>query len=175
MAATTSIRTAPSPLWRAPYVKQKTVVSTPYTTLNFVRTIEEVLGLPPLNLNDALAAAHGRCLQHHAEPVEFYRHALGLSLQYQLAAAFEARVLVVPQVDTQCEVLGARDARDGLLRRRSRRFGGLQPHSLEGDDGRPALSRRADRLDLRQNREELLARYRESLKQRQRQASKQNN
>ena len=37
------------------FVKQQTVVSTPYNTVNFVRTIEEVLGLPPLNLNDALA------------------------------------------------------------------------------------------------------------------------
>jgi hypothetical protein len=37
------------------YVKQGALVSTPYHTLNFVRTIEEVLGLPPLNLNDALA------------------------------------------------------------------------------------------------------------------------
>jgi DNA-binding beta-propeller fold protein YncE len=32
------------------------VISTPYTTLNFMRTMEEVLGLPPMNLNDALAA-----------------------------------------------------------------------------------------------------------------------
>jgi hypothetical protein len=38
-----------------PYVKQKVLVSTEYTTLDFLRTIEEVLGLPPLNLNDALA------------------------------------------------------------------------------------------------------------------------
>jgi DNA-binding beta-propeller fold protein YncE len=37
------------------YVKDA-VVSTPYTTLNFIRTMEEVLGLPPMNLNDALAA-----------------------------------------------------------------------------------------------------------------------
>ena len=37
------------------YVKQGALVSTPYNTLDFVRTIEEVLGLPPLNLNDALA------------------------------------------------------------------------------------------------------------------------
>ena len=38
------------------YVKQGAVVSTPYTTLDFVRTIEEVLGLKQwLNLNDALA------------------------------------------------------------------------------------------------------------------------
>jgi len=39
-----------------PYVKQGQVISTPYTTINFIRTMEEVLGLPPMNLNDALAA-----------------------------------------------------------------------------------------------------------------------
>ncbi len=37
------------------YVKQKTLVSTQYSTIDFVRTIQEVLGLPPSNLNDALA------------------------------------------------------------------------------------------------------------------------
>ncbi len=37
------------------YVKQGAVVSTPYNTLNFLRTIEQVLGLPPMNLNDAVA------------------------------------------------------------------------------------------------------------------------
>jgi DNA-binding beta-propeller fold protein YncE len=37
------------------YVKQGAVVSTPYNTINFVRTMEEVLGLPPMNLNDAVA------------------------------------------------------------------------------------------------------------------------
>jgi len=39
-----------------PYVKQGVVIHTPYNTINFVRTMEEVLGLPPMNLNDALAA-----------------------------------------------------------------------------------------------------------------------
>jgi YVTN family beta-propeller protein len=37
------------------YVKQGALVSTQYNTLDWVRTIEEVLGLPPMNLNDALA------------------------------------------------------------------------------------------------------------------------
>lgn len=36
-------------------VKQGALVSTQYNTIDFVRTIEEVLGLPPMNLNDALA------------------------------------------------------------------------------------------------------------------------
>jgi len=36
-------------------VKRGALVSSSYNTLNFLRTIEEVLGLPPMNLNDALA------------------------------------------------------------------------------------------------------------------------
>jgi len=38
------------------YVKRNAVVSTPYNTINLIRTMEEVLGLPPMNLNDAVAA-----------------------------------------------------------------------------------------------------------------------
>ena len=37
------------------YVKQHTLVHTQYNTLDYLRTIEEVLGLPQMNLNDALA------------------------------------------------------------------------------------------------------------------------
>jgi DNA-binding beta-propeller fold protein YncE len=38
-----------------PYVRQGALVSTRYTTLNVLRTIETLLGLKPLGLNDALA------------------------------------------------------------------------------------------------------------------------
>jgi DNA-binding beta-propeller fold protein YncE len=38
-----------------PYVKQGAVVSHRYTTVNLVKTLEAVLGLAPMNLNDALA------------------------------------------------------------------------------------------------------------------------
>ncbi len=39
-----------------PYVKHAAVVSQRYTTVNMVKTIESVLGLSPMGLNDALAA-----------------------------------------------------------------------------------------------------------------------
>jgi len=39
-----------------PYVKKGAVVSTRYTTLSLLRTIEDVLGLKPMGLNDRLAA-----------------------------------------------------------------------------------------------------------------------
>jgi len=38
-----------------PYVRQGALVSTHYTTINLLRTIEAVLGLKPMGLNDALA------------------------------------------------------------------------------------------------------------------------
>ena len=38
-----------------PYVRRHALVSTRYTTINMLRTIESVLGLKPLGLNDALA------------------------------------------------------------------------------------------------------------------------
>lgn len=39
-----------------PYVRQHVLVSTRYTTVSVVRTIEEILGMGPIGLNDALAA-----------------------------------------------------------------------------------------------------------------------
>jgi hypothetical protein len=38
-----------------PYVRQHVVVSSAYNTADFLRTIEEILGLKPLNLNDSVA------------------------------------------------------------------------------------------------------------------------
>jgi DNA-binding beta-propeller fold protein YncE len=42
-----------------PYVKQKALVSVRYTTVDLLRTIEDVLGLPPLGLHDGLAEPMG--------------------------------------------------------------------------------------------------------------------
>jgi DNA-binding beta-propeller fold protein YncE len=38
-----------------PYVRQHAVISQPYTTVNFLRTMEDVLGLQPMSMNDSLA------------------------------------------------------------------------------------------------------------------------
>jgi hypothetical protein len=40
-----------------PHVRQGKVVSTRYTTVNMVRTIEDILGITPLNLNDGFEGA----------------------------------------------------------------------------------------------------------------------
>jgi hypothetical protein len=43
-------------LFAGPYVRRHAVVSTRYTSVNVVKTIEEILGIGPFDLNDALAA-----------------------------------------------------------------------------------------------------------------------
>jgi hypothetical protein len=43
-------------LFAGAYVRRHAVVSTRYTTVNVVKTIEEILGIGPIGLNDALAA-----------------------------------------------------------------------------------------------------------------------
>jgi hypothetical protein len=43
-------------LFAGSYVRQHAVVPTRYTTVSVVKTIEEILGIGPIGLNDALAA-----------------------------------------------------------------------------------------------------------------------
>jgi hypothetical protein len=54
-----------------PYVKQGAVVSAPYNTVSMVKTIEEVLGLEPLGLNDALAAPMTEVFDSSLSPATF--------------------------------------------------------------------------------------------------------
>ncbi len=54
-----------------PYVKHSVVVSAPYNTVSMVKTIEEVLGLEPLGLNDALAAPMAEVFDMSLSPSTF--------------------------------------------------------------------------------------------------------
>ncbi len=61
-----------------PYVKQGALISTEYNTVNLLRTIEAVLGLEPINLNDAVAQpmldvfnVHQKKWQFYAEPSSY--------------------------------------------------------------------------------------------------------
>lgn len=51
-----------------PYVKTHTVVSSRHTTVNLVRTIEDVLGIKPLGLTDGLADPIADVFDVHASP-----------------------------------------------------------------------------------------------------------
>jgi hypothetical protein len=146
------------------YVKQGAVVSTLYNTLDFVRTMEEVLGLPQLNLNDALARpmtdifnTTPTAWSFTAKPSAYlYNTSLPLPPQAGLhvpksthSAQYWARVtrgMDFSDADRVDPVLYNRILWKGMM--------GNRPYPV-GPTG----------LDLRQNREKLLTNYRRSLKQ----------
>jgi DNA-binding beta-propeller fold protein YncE len=149
-----------------PFVKQGAVVSTPYNTLNFLRTIEEVLGIPPMNLNDALARPMVDIFDTtNPAPLPWTFTATpaprlfstGLPLYPRLAglnvpksthnAKYWARVTKGMDFTNEDRV----DAGD---------FNRILWKGLMGNKPYPATP---SGLDLRQNREQLLARYRQSL------------
>ena len=72
-----------------PYVKQGVVVSTPYNTVSMVKTIEEILGLGPLGLNDALAAPMADVFDPGISPAAF-------AFSAKVPAILRATALPVP-------------------------------------------------------------------------------
>jgi hypothetical protein len=54
-----------------PYVKHAAVVSTRYTTVNLIKTMEVILGLSPMSLNDSLAVPMADVFDSHASEWTF--------------------------------------------------------------------------------------------------------
>jgi YVTN family beta-propeller protein len=147
------------------YVKQGAVVSTSYNTLDFIRTMEEVLGLPPMNLNDALARPMTDIFNTTPSAWSFTATPSPLLYRTQLPIAPHRRAdrsVPRPAHDARywTRVTKGMDFTDADL---------LDPDDynrilwkgLMGNEPYPATP---TGLDLRQNREELLARYRLSMK-----------
>ncbi|QEH38136.1 Phosphoesterase family protein [Aquisphaera giovannonii] len=55
----------------SPYAKRKAVVSTQYNTTSLIRTIEQILGLPPMNQFDASATPMFDCFTDKPDPTPF--------------------------------------------------------------------------------------------------------
>lgn len=145
------------------YVKQGALVSTPYNTLDFLRTIEAVLGLPPLNLNDALARPMADIFNTSPSPWSFTATpAVGL---YNTRLSLPARPvgLVVPKPKHNARYW-ARATRgmdfDEEDEVDPRDFNHVLWKGLMGNSPYPAAPTGAD---LRENRAELLERHRKAL------------
>ncbi|MHB1676761.1 MAG: beta-propeller fold lactonase family protein [Sulfuriferula sp.] len=54
-----------------PYVKRNSVVSTRYTTVNLLRTIEDVLGLAPMGITDGNALPMSAVFDEHLQPMSY--------------------------------------------------------------------------------------------------------
>jgi hypothetical protein len=147
------------------YVKQGAVVSTPYNTLDFIRTMEEVLGIPPMNLNDALASPMADIFNTSPSNWSFtaapsaYLYATSLPLPPQAAG------LVVPK-STHNAKYWARVTRGMDFSEADRVDSAAYNRILwKGMMGNRPYPAGPTGLDLRQNRKELLANYQRSLKQ----------
>jgi hypothetical protein len=154
------------------YVKQGAVVSSLYNTINFLRTIEEVLGLPPLNLNDALARPMADIFNTTPSAWTFtakpslYLYNTRLPLPPKPVGAIVPKpahdVKYWARVTKGMDFSDA-DHIDGAAYNR------ILWKGIMGNKPYPATP---TGLDLRQNREELLARYRQSRKQKAEQGAK---
>ena len=144
------------------YVKQAALVSTQYNTIDYLRTIEMVLGLPPMNLNDALAKPMADIFDTTPARWSFTAAPAPALYNSQLPLPPKATGLVVPQQVhdaaywakvAQGMDFSAEDKFDFAI------YNNILWTGLMGSQPYPAAPSGAD---LRQNRAELLALYEQS-------------
>jgi DNA-binding beta-propeller fold protein YncE len=142
-----------------PYVKQKKVVSAPYTTLSILRTIEEILGIGNLSLSDSSAKPMTDVFDTHLKPWTY--PAIPPAMLYNTQLPLPARPqshLPRPTHDaaywsaaTKGMDFSVEDRLDPLV------FNQVLWRGLMGSKEYPATS---SGVDLRENREQLLKQYR---------------
>lgn len=157
-----------------PYVKQNALVSTHYTTVSMIRTINDVLGLPPLGLNDGLTPPMADVFDITQNGAWTYQ-ALVPEILYNTELQLPPRdQAVVAKASTPCLNAPKRDANYWAVASRGQNF------SVEDKLDEVAFNRalwtglRGDAVpypqtrsgrDLRSGREALLAAYRKQLEQ----------
>ena len=141
-----------------PYVKQKKVVSTPYTTLSILRTIEEILGTGNLSLSDSSARPMTDVFDINLKPWTYAAVPPAMLYNTQLPLPLRPRTdLPRPTHDaaswaaaTKGMDFSVEDRLDPLA------FNQVLWRGLKGSKPYPATSSGAD---LRQNREQLLEHF----------------
>ena len=147
------------------YVKQQTVVSTPYNTVNFVRTIEEVLGLPQMNLNDALARPMSDIFNTTPNNWSFTATPSAYLYNTSLPLPAPAAGLIVPKSTHSAQYWAQVTKGMDFTDADRIDFAVYNRILWKGMMGNRTYPTGPTGLDLRQNREKLLASYRRSLKQ----------
>jgi len=148
------------------YVKNA-LVSTAYNTLDFLRTMEEVLGLQPMNLNDALATPMSDVF-NTVPNREWTFTATPASILYctNLPLPSPVQPCMNPTPNAQDADYWARVTQGMDFTDADRVDGGLFNRILwKGIMGDKPYPSAPTGIDLRQNREKLLADYRLSLEQ----------
>jgi DNA-binding beta-propeller fold protein YncE len=143
------------------YVKNA-VVSTAYTTLDFIRTMEEVMGLPPMNLNDALASPMADIFNTTPSAWSFTATPSAILYCTSLPLPAPALPCVNPTANDAkywARVTKGMDFRDAD-RIDDDDFNRILWRGIMGNKPYPS---RPTGKDLSQNRDKLLARYRQSV------------
>jgi DNA-binding beta-propeller fold protein YncE len=149
------------------YVKQGVVVSTQYNTIDFLRTMEEVLGIPPMNLNDALARPMADVFNKTPSAWSFTAVPSPYLYGTDLASALppKAASMVVPK-STHDAKYWARVTK-GMDFSSEDKFDFARYNRIlwAGLMGNKPYPDKPTGKDLRKNRKEYLANYQQSLKQ----------
>ena len=148
-----------------PYVKHNAVISSAYNTIDFLRTIEDVLGLPQLNLNDSAAVPMADLFNlkqtdwsYTATPSSLLANTT-LPIDPSLFASLGAD----PLKPTHNSAYWAQATKGMDFSAEDRidfnRYNHVLWQGLKGNQPYPEAS---SGLDLRMNRTELLSRYRQT-------------
>ena len=143
-----------------PYVKHNAVISTPYTTISMVRTIEEVLGIGSLNLNDSSANAMADVFDPKQKDWTYKAIPSGLLYNTQLPLPPQQAGQPIPRPTHDAAYWAAvTKGMDFSVEDRvdPQAFNHIVWEGLMGSKPYPAV---ASGLDLREDRRELLDRYR---------------
>jgi len=129
-----------------PYVKQGgAVVSTEYNTINFIRTIEQVLGLNAIHLTDGVAQPMADVFDTTQTTWTFKAIPASIlyntTLQHHSSFASASGRAADSQANPRRAVLGASDQGDGFLGRRPGEPASLQPDPVERFERRHGVSR----------------------------------
>jgi len=147
------------------YVKQGALVSTQYNTIDYLRTIEMVLGLPPMNLNDALGRPMADVFNTKPSKWSFTATPSAALYNTQLPLPPKPASLIVPRPTHDAaywaEVTKGMDFTDAD-KMDFPTYNRILWTGLMSGQPYPAAPTGAD---LRQNRQELLANYDRVLKQ----------
>jgi YVTN family beta-propeller protein len=146
-----------------PYVKQGALISKSYNTVDFVRTIEEVLGMPPLNLNDSLAIPMADVFDLNQKKWNYNATASTLLVGHgiPLPPGVAASAKILKPTHDAAYWTKATEGMDFSAEDRFNfdRYNRILWKGLMGDKPYPEVR---SGLDLRQNRAELLKKYYES-------------
>ena len=139
-------------------MKQGVLISAQYNTINLVRTIEEVLGLPPMNLNDALARPMADIFNTKPSSWNFTANPSAFLYGTKLPLPAKPAGLIVPKPTHNAKYWTRATKGMDFTSEDRMDFADYNRILWKGLMGNQPYPAESTGIDLRQNRKEILAR-----------------